>query len=85
VVSAHGEEPDPGFLETLHLSLERQLCLDRQQRVVVEISGRQNGVELALDREVDRRLERFECGSPQSRAGCRTTAEARLEVEVSEV
>jgi hypothetical protein len=85
VIAAHGEEPDPSFLETLHLALERQLRLDRQQRIVVEVSSRQHRVELALDREVDRSLEGFEGSPPQSLAGCRATAEARLEVEVGEV
>jgi hypothetical protein len=42
-------------------------------------------VELILDREFDRRFESFAYGPPQSLAGCRTTAEARVEVVVSEV
>jgi hypothetical protein len=42
-------------------------------------------VEPVVDRVVDRVLEGFERGAPQALASGRPTAEARLEMEVSEV
>jgi hypothetical protein len=85
VVSADREEPDAGFVEPLHLPLDREFRLDREQGIIVEIARGEDGVELMVDRVVDRVLESFERGAPQAFAGGRPTAEARLEMKVSEV
>jgi len=64
VVSADREKPDSGLLEPLHLSLDREFRLEREQGVVVEIARGEDGVELVVDRVVDRVLEGFERGAP---------------------
>jgi hypothetical protein len=64
VVSADREKPDAGLVEFLYLALNREFRLEREQAVVVEIACGEDGVELVLDRVVDRVLESFECGAP---------------------
>jgi hypothetical protein len=85
VVSADREKPDAGLIEPLHLPLDREFRLEREQGIVVEIARGEDGVEPVVDRVVDRVLEGFERGAPQALASGRPTSEARLEVEVSEV
>jgi hypothetical protein len=85
VISADREEPDARFGEPLHLPLDREFRLHREQGIIVEIARGEDGVEPVVDRVIDRILEGFERGAPQAFASGRPTSEARLEVEVSEV
>jgi hypothetical protein len=85
VVSAGREKPDTGLVESLHLALDCEFRLKREHGIVVEIARGEDGVEPVLDRVADRVLESFERGAPQALASGRSTAKARLEVEVSEV
>jgi hypothetical protein len=64
VVSAGREKPDAGLIEALHLPLDREFRLEREQGIVVEIARGEDGVELVLDRVIDRILEGFERGAP---------------------
>ena len=85
VVSADGEKPDAGLVEPLHLTLHREFRMERENRVVVEIARGEQGVEPVFDRVADCVVEGFERCAPQALPSGRSTAEARLEMEVSEV
>jgi hypothetical protein len=64
VVSADREKPDASFLEPLHLPLDREFRLQREQGIVVKIARSEDGVESVVDRVIDRILEGFERGAP---------------------
>ena len=59
MVAAHDEGTDPGFVESLQLSGEKERRLHRRLVTVIEVAGDHQRVDPFVEAQVDRPLERL--------------------------